>query len=111
MDARLVDPRVDARWETEPTHAYRVVFWRQQIAPPGIPQEHMMWVGAEHDVAGAEDVHEVIAWADAEAQQRQSTYTLYAMVDRDDDRGLVWLAGVDPTSSASNFERPQPTSS
>jgi hypothetical protein len=61
-------------------------------------------------VSGAEDVHEVIEWAEAEAVARGATYTLYAKVDNGaNDRGLVWLAGVDPTVwSAPNFSRNHP---
>jgi hypothetical protein len=63
----------------------------------------------DHDVVGAEDVHAVIEWADVEAKRRDSTYTLFAKVDRGDDRGLVWLAGIDPTvHSRPNFAREHP---
>ena len=109
MDIRPIDPRADERWETDPVHDYRVVFWKQQAAPPGIPQERMMWMADEHDVLGAQDVHDVIAWADDEARRRGSTYTLHAKVDRGADGGLVWLAGIDPTvESSPNFERRHP---
>jgi hypothetical protein len=38
-----------------------------------------MWAAAEHYVSEAEDVHEVIAWADEEARRRSAMYTLYAV--------------------------------
>jgi hypothetical protein len=64
----------------------------------------------DHDVLAAEDVHAVIEWADAESKQRDSTYTLFAKVDRGDDRGLVWLAGIGPTvHSRPNFAREHPS--
>ena len=38
------------------------------------------------------------------------TFPLFAKIDRGEDRGLVWLAGVDPTvHSRPNFSRPHPT--
>ena len=46
-------------------------------------------------VTGAGDVTEVIDWASAKAAGR--TYTLYAVHDRGDERGLIHLFGVDPT--------------
>jgi len=92
MDVEPVDPR-DTEWETEPTIDYRVIFWSGRGE------------AGEYDVLGADDVHAVIAWADAEAGSRGSTYALYAKV-RD---GLVWLAGVDPTTTPrANFARRHP---
>jgi hypothetical protein len=69
-----------------------------------------MWAAAEHCVHEAEDVHEVIAWADEEARRRSAMYTLYAVVTLGDEGGLVWLAGVDPTKTLAgpNFERRHP---
>jgi hypothetical protein len=69
-----------------------------------------MWAAAEHSVLEAEDVHEVIAWADEEARRRSATYTLYAMAKLGAEEGLVWLAGADPTRALGgpNFERRHP---
>ena len=69
-----------------------------------------MWAAAEHSVHEAGDVHEVIAWADEEARRRSAMYTLYAVTTVGVERGLVWLAGVDPTRGLGrpNFERRQP---
>jgi len=87
VDVEHVDPR-DTVWETHPTVDYRVVFWSAGAE------------SSEYDVRDAEDVHAVIAWADAEAGSRRSTYALYAKA-RD---GLVWLAGIDPTATTrANF--------
>jgi hypothetical protein len=68
-----------------------------------------MWAAKENDVIGAEDVHRVIEWAEDEARRRASTYTLFAKVDHGESRGLVWLAGFDPTAhSRPNFKRQHP---
>lgn len=56
-----------------------------------------MWAAAEHCVSEAQDVQEVIAWADDEARRRSAMYTLYAIAIIGVEDGLVWLAGVDPT--------------
>jgi hypothetical protein len=51
----------------------------------------------------------LIEWADAEATARGCAYTLFARFDHGPDRGIVWLAGVDPTvHSRPNFERQHP---
>jgi hypothetical protein len=98
VDIQPIDPRTDSRWETAPIHNYRVIFWGKGAA-------------YEFDIADAADVHEVIGWAEQEARTRGSTYTLFARVDRGEtDRGLIWLAGVDPTVwSSPNFEREHPS--
>jgi hypothetical protein len=72
-----------------------------------------MWAAAEHRVGEAEDVHEVIGWADEEARRRSAMYTLYALVAIGEEEGLVWLAGVDPTRGPAglNFERRHPADS
>jgi hypothetical protein len=104
MDTRPIDPRADLRpgvpnWGTDPIHDYRVTFWRKGAS-------------SELAVSGAVDVHEVLDWAEQEARARESSYTLFALVDRGSDRGLVWLAGIDPTVwSRPNFEREHPASS
>jgi hypothetical protein len=111
MEIRPIDPRSDRRWETGPTHDYRVVFWRQPAAAgrPDIPPERVMWSAYEHDVLGAADVIDVIEWADQEARSRECMYTLHAKVDSGERPGLVWLAGVDPTVwSSPNFELQRP---
>jgi len=97
VDVQPIDPRTDPRWETHPVHDYRVIFWKKGAA-------------YEFDVLGVADVHEAIEWAEQEASARGSTYTLFALVERGEaDRGLVWLAGVDPTVwSRPNFEREHP---
>jgi hypothetical protein len=85
LDARPVDPR-DHRWEVwDP--AFRVYFWR--------PIGGGAWGSRELQVS-ANDVTETIEWADLNARDGE-TYTLFAVVDRGNDAGLVRLAGHDPT--------------
>jgi hypothetical protein len=87
MEARPVDPR-DTEWEVDrPT--YRVYFWRGQ--PRG------GYASEEFELRGAADVHEVLSWAEQRAEGR--LVTIYAVRDGADGRGLIRLAGVDPTAS------------
>ena len=83
LDARPVDPR-DHAWELWDPR-YRVYFWRR--------------VGdAYHSRAfeiAAEEVGDALRWAD-ENRNAEESFTLFAVVDRG-DRGLVRLAGTDPT--------------
>jgi hypothetical protein len=82
------------------THLYRVGFWRQQTPPPGsnVPAKEAAWSVELWDLR-AEDVHEVIAWADEKAEHDQ-TYTLYIRLEDGHGPGedlLVQVAGADPT--------------
>lgn len=96
------------------THLYRVGFWRQQTPPPdsNVPPEDAAW-GVEIWDLSAEDVHEVIAWADEKAGADR-IYTLYVRLE--DGRGegedlLVQIAGADPTRNppfADGFHREHP---
>jgi len=95
MDVRPVDPR-DTGWEVE-SPSYRVYFWTRPPAPPGVPADLVMYRSNEFELSGVEDVGEVLAWADATAAPG-STYTVYAVVEGVRERGLVRLAGVDPTA-------------
>ena len=97
MDVRAVDPR-DIRWEVD-SPVYRVYFWTQPPAPPDVPPEVVMYESNEFELTGAQDVHEVLAWADENAPAG-AMYTLYAVMERNGGPGLVHLAGQDPTSAA-----------
>jgi hypothetical protein len=44
---------------------------------------------SEYDLLAAEDVHAVIAWADAETQSCCSTYALYAKLRGSEGAGLA----------------------
>ncbi len=95
-EADPVDPR-DAEWEVDEP-AYRVYFWRQPVAPAGVRQEHMGYEFEEYRLSGADDVHEVLAWA-AEHAQLARSFTLYVEHRREERIGLIKLAGLDPTQS------------
>lgn len=90
-----VDPR-DIEWEVDqPT--YRVYFWHQPAAPPGVGQESVMFHGDEYRLGDAANVDEVLGWARERARTDQ-TFTLY-VEHRDGDRlGLIQLMGTDPTA-------------
>ena len=64
-----------------------------------------MWSAAEQYVREADDVHQVISWAEEEGRRRSAIYTLYAVTSAGGGEVLVWLAGVDPTTTGLNFER------
>lgn len=96
MDIDPVDPR-DTEWETErPT--YRVYFWGRSSAPLEVPPEHVGYYAREYRLHGAEDVHEVIRWANS-AAAADETYTLYVECRDAAAPGLILLAGTDPTAA------------
>jgi hypothetical protein len=123
MEAISTDPRtLPSRNGTAPVHHFHVVFWRQATAPEGRPQESMVWSAHYHEVVDAMDVHEVIAWADHEAQSRKAAYSLYAVTEywtpRNEVLGeavseferhemAVWLGGWNPVKNpdVENFGR------
>lgn len=86
LEARPVDPR-DQRWEVW-NPRYRVYFWRRVGDS---------YYSREFEIA-TEAVQDVLAWAD-ENRSPDETFTLFAVVDHG-DRGLVRLAGSDPSRSA-----------
>src|SRR5258707_15314677 len=86
LHARPVDPR-DTGWSVW-RPAYRVYFWR----PFG---SEGAWSSREFEVSGGDAV-EVFAWATQHAIDDE-TYIVFALVDNGFGRGLVQLAGVDPT--------------
>jgi hypothetical protein len=95
MDVRPVDPR-DTAWEID-FPSYRIYFWEPQAAAPGVPQQIVGFRSNEFEVSGV-DVGEVLAWAEA-TKPPGSTYTIYAVIEGAGERGLVRLAGVDPTAN------------
>ena len=115
---RLVRVRIeqglaDGAAAVMPVQDYYVVFWRQPLIQEsdiaaGATQEQLMWAATEQYVREAEDVHQVIAWAEEEGQHRAAIYTLYAVTTGPERDVLVWLAGVDPTTNGPNFERRHP---
>jgi hypothetical protein len=92
-----VDPR-DIEWEVDQP-AYRVYFWHQPAAPPGVARELVMFHSDEYRLSDVVDVGEVLAWARDRGRADQ-TFTLY-VEHRDGDRlGLIQLMGTDPTRAA-----------
>jgi hypothetical protein len=89
-----VDPRDTERDEDFP--AYRVDFWERLPVGVGVPAELASHRCDEHELRGAESVHEALAWAEANAGPNR-TYVLYT---RTVDGTLVRLAGRDPTAPA-----------
>jgi hypothetical protein len=96
MESRPVDPR-DTGWEVEAT-VYRVYFWAPRRTEN--PSQTPAWTSDEHELLGARDVVEVVDWAEANAAGRR--YTLYVVLEKPggSGRGLIRLAGVDPTAPA-----------
>jgi hypothetical protein len=94
-----VDPR-DSEWE-QAHPVYRVYFWAQAQAPPVSAQHQVtaMWRSEEWRLTIADDVHEVLDWANG-AAGRGRRFTLYIETDTAEGRGLAHLAGTDPTASA-----------
>lgn len=96
------------------THLYRVCFWRQQTSPPesAVPPEDAAWSAEIWDLS-AEDVHEVIEWANEKAEADQ-IYTLYTMLEdgrQPEEPLLVQIAGADPTRNprfSDDFHRQHP---
>jgi hypothetical protein len=94
MSIRPVDPR-DVSWEVDRPY-YRVYFWRRGTAPPGHPEDRVGAIAEEFELSACVDVNEAIGWATANVGDDR-TYTLYALVSRQGEKGLIRLFGVDPT--------------
>jgi hypothetical protein len=62
----LIDPPSHESYDV-PARSYRVTFWQKQVPPPDVAYdpEHMGWSAVHYDFGDAEDVHEVIEWAEA----------------------------------------------
>lgn len=97
MQASPIDPR-DATWEFD-TPTYRVYFWTQPTGAITATSSD------EWRITAANDVFEVITWAEAKRGDR--TYGLFVEhTDRIESRtegwieapGLIRLAGSDPTA-------------
>lgn len=103
---RLADPVADDGFQI-PSHDYRVVFWTEK------PSEQM-FAALEYDIVGAQDVHEVIEWAEREAGP-DDCYTLFVKFESpwSDERGLLHIAGLDPSAAPEHmtFRRRHPARS
>jgi hypothetical protein len=74
VDVEPVDPR-DTEWESDQP-SYRVHFWGRSSASPEIRGSMSGNHSREYRIRGAEDVYEVIRWANGAASSLE-TYTLY----------------------------------
>ena len=104
----MITEGVDARdieWEVDQP-VYRVYFWHQPSAPPGVSQEQMGYHCEEYRVRGASDVHEVLDRARTTARPEQ-TFTLYVELIDDGRPGLIHLAGIDPTCRPERTDLPR----
>jgi hypothetical protein len=95
-----------------PARTYRVTYWQKQLPPPGSPYaaEEMGWSALHFDFAEAQDVHEVVDWAETHFEEHTRT---------DSERGyviglwtpdgllseptLIQLVGHDPTVVDSTY--------
>ena len=88
-----VDPRNAEGEDHDP--AYRVYFW-ESTAPPGATDaESSMMASTEYRLSGAEDVHEVIAWAEAQVRPDQA-YELFVEANLDSSVRLIRVSGLCP---------------
>jgi hypothetical protein len=97
MRVESIDPR-DTQWEDD-TPVYRAHLWSHALAPPDIPSGMVGWHSDAYEIRDAQDVHEVIAWAQR-PEHGGRAFTLYVSIERNGQPGLVRLAGVDPTRAA-----------
>jgi hypothetical protein len=97
LNARPVDPR-DTSWEVR-NPAYRVCFWRRFGGG---------WASREFEVSGA-DAAVVFDWAERNAGDDE-TYSIFVLVGDGDARGLVRLAGLDPTGAHRSSDSGAPSS-
>lgn len=83
---------------------YRVYFFEPGLRMP----EGGTYPAATHTylLTGFPNVHQVMAWADANAHGRR--YIVYAAVDRGDVHGLLQLCGDDPNSPNDPHRDPPP---
>jgi hypothetical protein len=114
---RLIEPPSDDSYAS-PARTYRVTYWQKQLPPPGssIAAEQMAWSAVHFDFAEAEDVHEVIEWADAHFDENTSSesergyqigiWTPDGLLNRPT---LIFIAGFDPSrADPSSTLRPRP---
>jgi hypothetical protein len=104
-------PEAELNEMSDGSHLYRVGFWQQQTpTDPDIPRDERAW-GVEWWDLRADDVHEVIEWADAKAEAEQ----IYTLSVRFTDpypperEWMIRIAGWDPTrNSDDDFYRQHP---
>jgi hypothetical protein len=91
---------IDSAWEDH-FPRYRVYFWNNPVAHP------IMWTSYVYELSEAHNVHQVLAWAEANARGR--TYQVFAVAqDRDGPIGLLTLTGSNPTDPSDERRDPPP---
>jgi len=103
-------PEYATQQEVEACRDYRLVLWEHQLPPEGsgVAPEHMAWTELTVDVLDAQDVQEVIEWAEANIHEAltvrntdrphgERVYVLYVKVPREDR--YLQILGWDPTRS------------
>lgn len=90
MKAQAIDPRYESSREENPD--YRVEFWDLEVLEDGSTID----VGGSDEwiLTSAEDVHEVLNWAEENANGRH--FVLYARFRDGKSIGLIRLAGQEP---------------
>ena len=94
MHARPIDPRDTEIEVTSPT--YRVFFWERHATDGNVTPG---FTSHEYEIADAQDVNDVLRWA--EANQSGRTFTAYVVLDKT----LVRLSGSDPTTGTQQPEK------
>lgn len=89
INARRIDPR-DQSWEID-RPSYRVYFWY----PQGTADDSM-WTSDEWELTDADDVADVMSWAESHSGGRR--FVIYVRVMTQDGVGLVRLLGLDPSA-------------
>lgn len=87
MNVQPIDPRDTEAEVTAPS--YRVCFWERRTTHPDSG-----FAADEYGITGAEDVNEVLDWAEANRGSNR-TFTAYVVVDKT----VVLLCGSDPTAT------------
>jgi hypothetical protein len=111
MDSRLIRYPTDTRWITDPICDYYVTFWTQPQVAGAVDDDAIGSRSEMYEVFTAADVVEVIEWAENGARERSAMYTIFARLEHGELPGLVWIAGIDPTSARGNFDTARPSGS
>jgi hypothetical protein len=101
-----------------PARTYRVTYWQKQVPPPesAYTAEQMGWSALHFDFADAEDVHEVIEWAEVHFDENTSSesdccYVIGVWTPEGllSHPTLIQIAGFDPTVAEATYNlRPRP---
>jgi hypothetical protein len=108
MKVQLIRYPSDTRWITDPIRDYYVTFWTQPQVPGATDYDRIGWRSEMYEVVAAADIVEGVEWAENGAKERNAIYTIFARMEHGEP-GLVWIAGIDPTSARGNFDMPRPS--